>query len=103
MTELILALGPQMTSTDLSFAGNIASQWVHSTLMLLQSLEQRHLLGVEKKLSACAFSKSLKHHWHFDKLALIIRLSNWEQSVLQTERNSCKTLAQICSIVLKYI
>lgn len=55
MTELILALGPQMTSTDLSFAGNIASQWEHSTLMLLQFLEQRHLLGVEKAVSLCFF------------------------------------------------
>jgi hypothetical protein len=53
-------------------------------------------------ISLC-FSKSLKHHWHFDKLAPIFRLSNWEQSVLQAERNSCKPLAEICSVVFKCV
>ena len=55
MTEFILAFGPQRTSTDLSFAGNIASQWVCCTLILLQFLEHRHLLGVEKAVGLCFF------------------------------------------------
>jgi len=55
LTEFILAFGPQRMYTDLSFAGNIASQWVCHTLVLLQFLKHRQLLGVEKAVGLCFF------------------------------------------------
>lgn len=97
MIEFIPALGPQMTSTNLSFARNLTSQWVCSTSLLLQLLGQMYLLGVEQA-TAYAFSKSLQCHWHFDKLAPADRLSTWERSILLAARNSCITLVETGSM-----
>lgn len=55
MIEFIPALGPQMTSTNLSFARNLTSQWVCSTSLLLQLLGQMYLLGVEQAIGLCFF------------------------------------------------
>lgn len=55
LTEFILAFVVPRMYTDLSFAGNIASQWVCHTLVLLPFLKHRHLLGVKRSCRPVLF------------------------------------------------